>query len=98
MIEVLVEQANKRGFTLRQSNKFVSKKALTKQAGYAHARQMNRARKMTKNLKTYLGRVYRDIIKKAEIKDEELIEKLLIAEKLLSQTKESKKKLYSIHA
>lgn len=98
MIEVLVEQANKRGITLRQSYRFVSKKCLTKQAGYAHARQMNRARKMTKKLKTYLGRIYRDIIKKAEIKDEELIEKLSIAEKLLNQTKESKNKLYSIHA
>jgi IS5 family transposase len=98
MLEVLVEQANKKGITLRQSYKFVSKKALTKQAGYAHAKQMKRARKMTKKLKTYLGRVYRDIIKKAEIKDEELIEKLSLAEKLLRQTKESKNKLYSIHA
>ncbi len=98
MLEVLVEQANKRGITLRQSYRFVSKKALTKQAGYAHAKQMKRARKMTKKLKTYLGRVYRDIIKRAEEKDEELIEKISLAEKLLSQTKESKNKLYSIHA
>jgi IS5 family transposase len=98
MLKVLVEQANKRGITLRQSYKYVSKKALTKQAGYAHAKQMKRARKMTKKLKTYLGRVYRDIIKKAEIKDEELNEKLSLAEKLLGQTKESKNKLYSIHA
>jgi IS5 family transposase len=98
MLEVLVEHANKREIALRQSYKFVSKKALTKQANYAHAKQMKRARKMTKKLKTYLGRVYRDIIKKCEIKDEALIEKLSLAEKLLSQTKESKKKLYSIHA
>jgi IS5 family transposase len=98
MLEALVEQANTRGIKLRQSYKFVSKKALTKQAGYAHARQMNRARKMTKKLKTYLGRVYRDIIKKAEEKDEGLINKLELAEKLLNQTKDSKNKLYSIHS
>lgn len=98
MLKVLVEQANKREITLRQSYKFVSKKALTKQAGYAHAKQMKRARKMTKKLKTYLGRVYRDIQKKAETKDAELIEKLTLAERLLSQSKESKNKLYSIHA
>lgn len=97
MLEVLVEQANKREIPLRQSYKFVSKKALTKQANYAHAKQMRRARKMTKKLKTYLGRVYREIIKKAEIKDEELITKLELAERLLNQTKESKNKLYSIH-
>jgi IS5 family transposase len=98
MLEVLVEQSNKRGITLRQSYRFVSKKALPKQAGYAHAKQMKRARKMTKKLKTYLGRVYRDIQKKAETKDSELIEKLSIAERLLSKSKESKNKLYSIHA
>jgi len=59
---------------------------------------MKRARKMTKKLKTYLGRVYRDLIRKASVKDEQLIEKLAPAERLLNQTKDSKNKLYSIHA
>lgn len=98
MLAVLVDQANKREIPLRQSYKFVSKKALTKQAGYAHAKQMNRARKMTKKIKTYLGRVYRDIMKKATEKDELLKNKLELAERLLNQSKESKNKLYSIHA
>jgi len=49
-------------------------------------------------LKTYLGRVYRDIQRKDSEKDEELIEKLELAEKLLNQRKDSKNKLYSIHA
>ncbi|MBA4407040.1 hypothetical protein C0389_07190 [bacterium] len=49
MLEELVNQTNKIGITLRQSYKFVSKKALTKQANYAHAKQMKRARKTTKN-------------------------------------------------
>lgn len=66
MLEDLVKQSKSRGIKLRQSYKFVSKKALTKQAGYAHARQMKRARKMTKKLKTYLGRVYRNMLRKAE--------------------------------
>jgi IS5 family transposase len=98
MLKELVEQANKRGIVLRQSYKFVSKKALAKQSGYAHAKQMKRARKMTKKLKTYLGRVYRDIQRKASEKHEEMIEKLELAERLLNQSKESKNKLYSIHA
>ncbi len=98
MLKELVEQANKRGIVLRQSYKFVSKNALSKQAGYAHARQMKRAGKMTKKLKTYLGRVYRDIQRKASEKDEELTKKLDLAEKLLNQRKDSKNKLYSIHA
>jgi IS5 family transposase len=98
MLEELVEAAKIRGIKLRQSYKFVSKKALTRQAGYAHAKQMKRSRKMTKKLKTYLGRVYREIIKKAEEKDETLIKKLELAGRLLSQSKNSKNKLYSIHA
>ena len=98
MLEALVEEAVARGIKLRQSYKFVSKKALTRQAGYSHAKQMKRARKMTKKLKTYLGRVYREIIKKAEEKDEELIKKLDLAERLLNQSKDSKNKIYSIHA
>jgi IS5 family transposase len=98
MLEELVEQAQKRGILLRQSYKFISKKALTKQAGYLQAKQMNRARKITKKLKTYLGRVYRELIRKSESKDEELIEKLALADRLLNQSKDSKNKLYSIHS
>lgn len=98
MLEDLVDQAKSRGIKLRQSYKFVSKKSLTKQGGYAHAKQMKRSRKMTKRLKTYLGRVYRDIEKKSVNKDEELTKILAQAERLLNQTKDSKNKLYSIHA
>lgn len=53
---------------------------------------------MTKKLKTYLGRVYRDIIRNTEQKDQSLLSILALAEKLLAQSKESKQKLYSIHA
>ena len=98
MLKDLVKLAKEDGINLRQSYKFVSKKALTKQSNYAHARQMNRSRKMTKKLKTYLGRVYRDIQKSSGQKKEELQSKLLLAERLLKQSKESKNKLYSIHA
>ena len=98
MLKELVAEAKEREIPLRQSYKFVAKKALTKQAGYAHARQMNRSRKMTKKLKTYLGRVYRDIVRNTERKDRALLSSLALAEKLLIQSKESKQKLYSIHA
>ncbi|HAY34660.1 MAG TPA: IS5 family transposase [Bacteroidetes bacterium] len=98
MLKELTAEAKERGIPLRQSYKFVAKKALTKQAGYAHARQMNRSRKITKKLKTYLGRVYRELVKSTEQKDQALLSKLALAEKLLTQSKESKQKLYSIHA
>lgn len=76
----------------------MGKKALLKQSGYARARQMKRAKKMTRKLKTYLGRVYRDILRKMPDADDELKELLKLAERLLAQKKDSKNKLYSIHA
>ena len=42
----------------------LSKKALVWQGRYVHAKQMKRARKESKELKVYLGRVMRDIQKK----------------------------------
>ena len=71
---------------------------INKTSGLWHAKQMNRARKITKKLKTYLGRVYRELTRKATANDEELGEKFAMAENLLNQSKDSKNKLYSIHA
>ena len=81
----------------------MGKKALFKQHRYAHARQMKRAAKMTRKLKTILGRVVRDIERKAgkikgQIADEPLRELLALAHRLLQQQRHSKHKLYSVHA
>jgi IS5 family transposase len=99
-IKTLVRMAKDHNLELRQTYTFLSKKALRKTAQYAHARQMKRAAKERKRLKTYLGRVYRDI--KNKISDLDIISKafepiLEIIEKVLSQTRESKNKIYSIH-
>ena len=64
---------------------------------------MKRAAKMTRGLKTILGRVVRDIERKAhklpgQIADEPLGDLLAMAERLLAQTRTSKHKLYSVHA
>jgi len=93
----LVRAAEERGVELRQSYKRSAKKVLAKQGHYSHARQMNRSAKMTKKLKTMLGCVYRDIKRKVNEPDEELLELLRLADRLLKQEKESKNKLYSIH-
>lgn len=99
-IKTLVKMAKDHNLELRQTYTFLSKKALRKSAQYAHARQMKRAEKERKRLKTYLGRVYRDI--KNKISGLSLILKifepiLVIIEKVLSQTRETKNKIYSIH-
>ena len=54
--------------------------------------------KCTRQLKTWLGRVVRDIRRKATESDETLETFLVRAERLLSQTRKSKNKLYSIDA
>lgn len=97
MREHLVRAAHSRGFHLRQSYKRLAKKALARQGRYSHARQMKRSKKMTKRLKTMLGCVYRDILRKAGNPDGELQDLLNLADRLLKQQKHDKNKLYSIH-
>jgi IS5 family transposase len=98
MREALVRAAKANGINLRQSYCRKAKKALRKQGRYAHAKQMKRSARMTRQLKTYLGRVFRDIQRKSVAPDEGLVYLLQLAEKLLAQEKDSKNKLYSIHA
>jgi transposase, IS5 family len=99
----LVRRAKSLGLVLRQNYRFKGKRLLAKQGRYAHARQMKRAAKMTRQLKTILGRVVRDIERKAhklqgQIADEPLRELLALAQRLLEQTRTSQHKLYSVHA
>ena len=62
--ERLVRLAKEHGVVLRQSYARVGKFALIKQQRYAHAKQFKRANKPSRKLKTYLGRVMRDIRRK----------------------------------
>lgn len=99
----LVSLAKRYGIPLRQSYRFVGKRLQFQQSRYAHARQMKRAAKATRKLKTILGRVVRDIRRKtAYCKDpvqvQVLRHYLQLADRLLAQTRTGKNKLYSIHA
>jgi len=96
--ERLVKLASERSIHLRQSYVRKGKQSLIKQSRYAHAKQYKRAARETRVLKTYLGRVYRDINRKATEFDPELRHYLHLADRLLKQEKQSKNKLYSIHA
>jgi len=95
--ERLVEAARERGIELRQTYSRKGKKALRKQSGYAQASQFRRARRETRVLKTYLGRVARDIERKVGTIDRELKDLLDLTYQLLAQGKHDKNKLYSIH-
>lgn len=64
--EILVRLAQKHGVKLRQSYARVGKFALIRHQRYAHAKQFKRANRALKKLRTYLGRVIRDITRKIE--------------------------------
>lgn len=95
---VLVREARRRGIELRQSYVRVGKRALLQQSRYAHARQMKRACGQTRKLKTYLGRVIRDIERKAADPDSDLMTLLNQAKRIHTQRRHDKDKRYSMHA
>src|ERR1700729_1431499 len=64
--EKLVRLAQLHAVALRQSYARVGKFALIQHQRYAHAKQFKRANRMLKKLRTYLGRVIRDIGRKIE--------------------------------
>nr|WP_320191501.1 IS5 family transposase [uncultured Desulfobacter sp.] len=93
----LVKAAKDREINLRQNYNRLSKQTLLKQSRYAHAKQMKRAKKATKKLKTYLGRVIRDIQRKYPTPDKEMGELLNVATRIWSQKRKDKNKVYSVH-
>lgn len=98
MLRSLVRIAQQRDINLRQSYARVSKRALQRQGRYSHAQQMKRARKETRKLRTYLGRVMRDIQRKCVNPDETLQTLLGLAARILNQQRNDTGKVYSVHA
>ncbi|MCL2000890.1 MAG: IS5 family transposase, partial [Planctomycetes bacterium] len=101
MLGKLVKQAGKYNVDLRQSYRRVSKTALMQANRYFHARQTKLALREVRRLKTMLGRVTRDIVRKIsgkELLQEAFGELLKLSERLLNQKKDDKNKLYSLHA
>lgn len=100
--ERLVRLAQKHGIALRQSYARVGKFALIKHQRYAHAKQFKRAGKALRKLKTYLGRVMRDIERK--IRGNETLEEIFgpplrRSEFVLAQRRRQRgAKIYSLHA
>jgi IS5 family transposase len=94
----LVRAAHAAGINLRQSYARLSKQALARQGRYAQAKQLKRARRETKRLRLYLGRVIRDIQRKCPKPGAQL--KLLLerAQRIFEQQRHGTHKLYSVHA
>jgi transposase, IS5 family len=102
--EILVRLANGAGIRLRQSYRRVGKFALIKHHRYAHAKQFKRANRAVRTLRTYLGRVIRDITRKLEgnvgLLDEIALNRMLaLARRVLDQKQHQRgPKVYSLHA
>lgn len=95
----LVRLARTLGIALRQSYLRVGKRALFMHQRYQAARQPGRGKRELKKLKTYLGRVYREVQRQlSSVDSPELSELLERIARLLAQRREDSHKLYSIHA
>ncbi len=93
----LVAAAKSRNIPLRQNYNRNAKHLLAQQSRYAHAKQMQRARRCTRKLKTYLGRVIRDIERKYSDPDDTLQSLLAIGSRIFRQQQKDKNKIYSVH-
>ena len=94
----LVRVARQIGLKLRQSYSRLSKKALARQSRYACAQQLKRARKETRKLRTYLGRVLRNVerfVGPLKAKQAELLRR---SRRIYEQKRADKQKVYSVHA
>ncbi len=94
--------AHKHGVKLRQSYARVGKFALIRHQRYAHAKPFKRANRTLKTLRTYLGRVSRDIGRKiagdAGLK-EIFAQPLRLARRVREQRQRQRgPKIYSLHA
>jgi IS5 family transposase len=100
--ERLVRLARKTGVSLRQSYERVGKHALIAHQRYAHAKQFRRANRALRTIRTYLGRVCRDIARK--VGGEPELERLFapdlwLAERVGEQRQHQHwRKIYSLHA
>jgi IS5 family transposase len=93
----LAVAAKNRSVKLRQTYVRVAKKAAIMVGRYAHAKQFKRMRNRLKKLKTWLGRVLRDLRRNVPKPDAALEELLQLCERLHAQEKTDSKKLYSLH-
>jgi IS5 family transposase len=100
--EQLVAAAQDAGIALRQSYARVGQAAQAQAGRYAHARQYQRMQREIRKLRTWLGRVIRDVQRKAQALGGEvtgaLKTQLELAQRLHQQRRDSKNKLYALHA
>jgi IS5 family transposase len=100
--EKLVRLAQRHGVNLRQPYARVAKFTLIQHPRHAHAKQFKRANRALKKLRTYLGRVIRDIARKIEGDgglEAVFAQLLMLARRVRAQQQRQRgPKAYSLHA
>jgi len=97
----LVRLAESLGLGLRQNYNREAPRLAAQVARYAHARQYRRMRAVLKTQRTILGRVWRDIQRKLsgdQVNQDAVKTILAKVQRLLTQQRTDKNKLYSLHA
>lgn len=100
-IEILVRLARRHGVALRQSYVRVSRSAKRAAATLMHAGRPRQAERQVRRLRTWLGRLVREVGRKINGDAEgqaALAEPLALIGRLLRQRRDDKAKLYSLHA
>lgn len=101
MCKKLVKLARRLGIELRQSYTRKAKAAYRQACCYGHAKQYKRMHREVRKLRSYLGRLCRDIERKMSPfgrANADAIEMISMGMRLFRQKKTDKKKLYSLHA
>jgi len=98
IIDHCVKISKEEGVSLRQSYRRTKKKLILAQRNANHPRNRKRSRAARRKLKTIAGRLVREIQRKLPSRVlKRYADQIDIFEKVLSQTKTSKNKIYSIH-
>jgi transposase, IS5 family len=100
-IQTLARMAKAKGIKLRQSFLFVAKAARIEVTRLLHQRAHKQAMRNVRKLRTYAGRLHRDIGRKTAGHEElevAFADILALVDRVIAQRKDSKNKLYALHA
>jgi len=101
MIKYLVRFAKKHGIYLNETFEYSGKTLLKRYGGYSHAKHYRRANKVTRKMRTNMCKLYRSIERRLpdELRNSAEFQQLKsFYENLLTRSKKSKNKLYSLHS
>jgi transposase, IS5 family len=96
--QALVRVAQRGNFKVRQSYVRLGKRAVVNQGRYGAARQFKRARRETRKLRTYLGRVLRNVERGRPKLSEKQAQIVNVARRIFTQQRTDHGKVYSVHA